>query len=1669
MRKVYVIVLTTLFFILPASQRPSYSQSMTDYCYIPPFVGINTPPLVMLVVGRDHRLYYEAYNDASDLNEDGRIDTGYTHTINYYGYFDPYKCYRYEGSGANAKFVPTRRTENKYCGGNGEWSGNFLNWLTMSRMDVLRKALYGGYRSTDSASETVLEATYIPQDAHSWGKEYAGPDTRLLTPFSAPESGRRHLFCITSTRVDETRRIRVALNDQHRIWEWASTERAVCSGPDTPDGWRRGPVGTRRDIQDYFIRVRVCDSSVGLETNCKRYPGGTYKPIGLLQKYGEGDGTKICSKSFRTCNSDADCTPHAVNGLCLDRAKMYFGLLTGTYINNLNGGVLRKNIWTLLDEINSNTGIFQTSENVEGNILLTFNRLTTIGFRYSDYSYQDASGGNCGWITTRPINQGECRMWGNPVAEMMYEALRYLAGRASSTSSFSYSGTQDSGLNLPKPDWGIRRGNVFYRPYELFPICSKPFLLVISDINNNYDSDSVPGSSFNAFNGDLTGLNVTSLANTVSSVEGISGNYFIGQSGGLYDFICSAKNVSSLANIRGLCPEEPTKQGSFYPASIAYYGNSGWRNNFSGARPPNVKTYSVALASPIPDIAVKVGANTVRITPMAKSVSGCLNVYNACASKCTFRRDEGGNFIISNCQADSYCPTNQIVDFYVDTLSYDAGNNLTYAKFRINFEDVEQGADHDMDAIVEYEVRPVGTNRIEVTLRSTYAAGCIDHVLGFTISGTTEDGTWLVVRDRDSATDDDTPSIVGSMPLIWSRTFIVTGNPAGQLKPPLWYAAKWGSFDDNNNNGVPDLPQEWDRDGNGNPDTYFFVANPLRLEEELERAFSEMLRRASSGATVATLTSRTNVSSVVLQPYFYPRYIRPDGVEVSWIGFLRSFWVDTKQNMREDTNTNKILDLAGAVFDRVFQLVFDTQSNETRAMVLSVPDPETSCSLGGSMSVNQLKPVFDGGCRLAQEDASSRKIFYNRNGTLAEFNTSESSSLRPVWQSIDGSLSNDTLVGCLIRYIRGENVSGDSSCAPILSLVQRAREFDSATLNNICPSYNFSTGRTWKLGDIIYSTPSVVSSEPVNAYHLRYNDDTYLDYIRRSSYRRRSSFIFVSANDGMLHAFRLGHIRERKVCSNDTGRECQTAADCPAGGFCIPDPNNPVKLINSPTNNSTDLIAREEWAFIPRNAIPYLVWYGRQDYCHVPTVDYRTIVRDVSIGGPASSRKDANSWRTILVGTMGFGGKYIRAGANTYSSSVFALDLTDWLNGGSDRPILLWEVSIPDNTLALSFPAIIRQGDPNSNGDWYVVVGTGPREAGDKPGVGGAEDYLNTTKLYIINLRDGRIVRTVDLNLPSGVKAAVGDIKVVDVESDYQDDVMYFGLYGKDGSNSWGSYRRLPLRQGSSYMAVGGISSADISEAIDLGTFATGNHRPPVFGGSTFTRDENGNLWVFFGTGKLLSSLDKALPYDNYLVGFKDDCWKGTCSTTYNRSQLTDTTGSTTTARITETRNMCVCDTSTCQNRAVAYETTSNVDPSQVARGWYYRLVREAIYSEPVIFGGIVDALTFVPPEDVCEIEGNSNLIALYYKTGRPNPRPAILSPAAVSGNIGVGQSINVLSKVSLGRGVPPIGAPFQIAMGASQTRQYEKFVQLSSGVVLRITQQTVPAAEGRFILWIEK
>ncbi|MDD2879028.1 MAG: PilC/PilY family type IV pilus protein [Rhodoferax sp.] len=805
---------------------------------------ISAKPMVMLVAGKDHKLFYEAYNDTADIDGDGSIDIRFKPSITYYGLFDSKVCYSDNGSGEgnSGLFTPSSAAGALNTCASG-WSGNWLNYITTSRIDSLRKVLYGGYREVDSTTQTILRRAYIPQDAHSWAKEYAsatvdGYKISDYTTLSSPSSGKRHFFGNLTANAGKNCKdlddcsdlpplMSVVTNSSKRVWEWASKERPVLDGTHG---------GTRKD---YTVRVKVCTAT--FNEGCKQY-GTVYKPIGLLHDYGENN-------------------------------SMLFGLLTGSYDKNMSGGVLRKVVSSFADEVSSTTGIFTSS----AKIVKTFDRLRIRDFNNdrTDNAYKG------GWQTTSAMTEGLFPDWGNPIGEMMYEGVRYFSGKSAGTSAFTSAGTKDSEVGLSTVTWDDPYAST---SAAKAPRCAKANFLTISDINPSFDSDQVPGSAFASFTGDLSLLNVTNEADKITAVEsGIIGQRFIGQSGTVSDSAPTAKAVSSLSNIRGLAPEEPTKQGSYYSAAVAYFAKrSDLRSDLTGTQ--NIDTFNVALASPLPRMEVKLpNGRGVTLVPFAKSVGGSS---------------------ISNVKGD-FQPTNQIVDFYVETIANsstaDADSTVNggrfYAKFRINYEDVEQGADHDMDAIVEYEIKANADSTVQVILTPTYQAGGIQHSIGYIISGTTKDGVYLVVQDENvdipyflnvppgkapgdcdvatmPAACKKLPYIGGASPLDKSNITFTSSSTASAtlLKDPLWYAAKWGGFNDKNNNDKPDLTSEWDTDGNGVPDTYFLVQNPLKLKESLKKAFDSIFKTNSSASNVIANSSSITTNSRVFQARFDSSY-----------------------------------------------------------------------------------------------------------------------------------------------------------------------------------------------------------------------------------------------------------------------------------------------------------------------------------------------------------------------------------------------------------------------------------------------------------------------------------------------------------------------------------------------------------------------------------------------------------------------------------------------------------------------------------------------------------------------------------------------------------------------------------------------------------------------------
>src|SRR5690606_31434207 len=74
---------------------------------------------------------------------------------------------------------------------------------------------------------------FIPQDAHSSGKEYDPIRDNFnisdYAPLSTPAAGYRHMFAVTTLSNNGTPILRVLTNTQYRIWDWVSKEGPVAS------------------------------------------------------------------------------------------------------------------------------------------------------------------------------------------------------------------------------------------------------------------------------------------------------------------------------------------------------------------------------------------------------------------------------------------------------------------------------------------------------------------------------------------------------------------------------------------------------------------------------------------------------------------------------------------------------------------------------------------------------------------------------------------------------------------------------------------------------------------------------------------------------------------------------------------------------------------------------------------------------------------------------------------------------------------------------------------------------------------------------------------------------------------------------------------------------------------------------------------------------------------------------------------------------------------------------------------------------------------------------------------------------------------------------------------------------------------------------------------------
>lgn len=249
----------------------------------------------------------------------------------------------------------------------------------------------------------------------------------------------------------------------------------------------------------------------------------------------------------------------------------------------------------------------------------------------------------------------------------------------------------------------------------------------------------------------------------------------------------------------------------------------------------------------------------------------------------------------------------------------------------------------------------------------------------------------------------------------------------------------------------------------------------------------------------------------------------------------------------------------------------------------------------------------------------------------------------------------------------------------------------------------------------------------------------------------------------------------------------------------------------------------ETFAFIPAAVVTNgLSELADKDYQHRYFVDGELTVADVFING---------SWKTVLVGTLGAGG--LAKNRKDTNNAVFALDVTDPHNVS-----LLWEKSsadIPALGVNLGKPVIVQLAD-NS---WKVVLGNGPNSSTGK------------AHLISIDLASGA-ASTPELSNAStnGLSA----IRAWDQDGDGLTDTLYAGDM-----------------QGVLWKITNLTAGSPTISKLFTATDPSGAPQPitatPLAGKSPYDR----TTWLFFGTGRYLSTSDLSDKQVQSWYGIKDN------------------------------------------------------------------------------------------------------------------------------------------------------------------------------------------------------
>jgi len=826
------------------------------------------------------------------------------------------------------------------------------------------------------------------------------------------------------------------------------------------------------------------------------------------------------------------------------------------------------------------------------------------------------------------------------------------------------------------------------------------------------------------------------------------------------------------------------------------------------------------------------------------------------------------------------------------------------------------------------------------------------------------------------------------------------------------------------------------------------------LKTQLTNAFTDILSR-SSGTAASVISNTRSGEGAIYQSVFFPS-LKNSNNKVTWVGQLHSLLVDAFGNMREDTNMNDTLDIDDDYFivfneDGTAKRYVDGDGNQR--LELDIADcpkkPDSTCydSLVDTIDLDDLNYLWNTSEWLNEitdqnvEDqrfyslpAKKRYIFTWVDGdsdnkvdsgevidftssstTISDTDLTNASKIYPYLHHYPSfgdrppeitALSPTDLKNFLrvqtnrqINYIRGSDCvdSNDAENCNTQPLQIGGIDIENTDMRPRKFDYDGDgTIETWRLGDIVYSTPTLVG-RPSENLHLLYRDSSYAQFAYK--YKNRRQVVYAGANDGMVHAFNAGFYnpQTKQFCRSSDFTNCQDLSKPELGA--------------------------ELWAYVPFNLLPHLYWLTQPSYSeakHVYYIDQKPRIFDAKIFTEEPDCSDPydedcihpDGWGTVMVIGMNLGGGSIIADMDktdgnspdtvftdgdgvdpTMKSAFMIFDITD----PEAEPRLLTEVTMPNMGFATSYPTVLTMKDGNHDGTygnyasgenkWFLAFGSGPADLLGDPGAVDTstgeynDEILDDVKslqpgrfymLDLVKLASDNQLHTLNNsgNLTAGLNiystfdsnTFISTTVSADFNLDYNADVLYFGTISGDSGTGWGGkFRRIV------------IDNENNSQLWDRNSILMDVGKP-ISAAPAIGLDSDHKNWVFSGTGRYFTPSDKNDTSQQSFYGLKEPV-DGNGDKSWNELVSTD---------LIDVTNVKVYTDGSVEGSSNS-DWESLLTDQSIKDGWILDFstgTGERNLGQAALTGGLLSFTTFIPESDICTAGGESLFWALYYETG---------------------------------------------------------------------------------------